>query len=111
MKNTGGRFGLPTPTLSSLYGYGQPFDGGLSSGIMLNSVSSYSAGGLSGYQSAAGTNNPFDPTCPWPLINQMIQQIAQYVDQMQRAQGFGGQAFGAARFAGYGGPMGMFRKK
>ena len=62
---------------------------------------------MTGYQSTAGTTNPYNPTCPWPLINQMIQQIAQYVDQMQRSQGVVAPAGGANAFAygPYGGGM------
>ena len=63
------------------------------------------------------TTNPFNPTCPWVLINGMIQQIVQYVNQMQSAQGGGptatnlvrNSAFAASPFA-RGPAVGRMRK-
>ena len=68
---------------------------------------------MTGYQTAAGTTNPYNPTCPWPLINGMIAQIQQYVNQLQTAQtgspnalAFAGGYSGTPFAAGRGGPFG-----
>ena len=73
--------------VQSLYGYGRTSTlGGLWGSRGLGGYgNTYSAGRLSGFQATARTNNPFNPTCPWPLINGMIQQKAGYVQQMQSA--------------------------
>ena len=39
-----------------------------------------------GYQATAGGQNPYAPVCPWPLFENMLQQITQYVSQMRAAQ-------------------------
>ena len=83
-------------------------------------MTSYAGGSaFSGRQATSPTvpTNPFNPTCPWGLINQMIQQIAQYVSQLQQSQGAIGpntaQGFGLTNYAtspfgaGRGGPYGF----
>ena len=98
--------------VSTLYGYGY------NNGQLPVQYGTYGGGGLSynsnvGFQSPA-TNNPFNPTCPWPLINQMIGLIQDYVSQMQAAQGGPGASvfpFGSQLNTGFRGRMGPYRRK
>ena len=114
--------------VQTLYRYGQPLPDYPWAGYgaqNLNPTFGY-AGYASGRQTTTPTtpNNPFNPACPWGLINGMIQQIAQYVNQMQSsspvtnvvtpsAQGFAGYAGGPfmAGGRGMGMPMRPFGKK
>ena len=75
------------------------------------------AGANVGYQvTSTGTPavNPYNPTCPWRLFNQMIYQSQTYVRQMQSAQGSGNvpiNSFGYVPYAIGRSPIpgGMFR--
>ena len=109
--------------MQTLYGYGgtNPYDiygyGQFGAGPFNTPFSAGGMGGMAGYQAATGTTNPYNPTCPWGLINQMIQQIAEYVSQLQQSQGAIGpntaQGFGLTNYAtspftaGRGGPFGF----
>ena len=70
---------------------------------------------FSAFQATTAGINPYNPVCPWPLINQMIEQIATYVNQMQTAQAGGTTAnafgtygtFGTSPLAARAGMMGM----
>ena len=99
--------------VQTLYGYGQPLPDYSWAGYgaqNFNPAFGY-AGYASGRQTTTPTtpNNPFNPACPWNLINGMIQQIAQYVDQMQRSSPVTNTVTpNAQAFAGNtGGPFGM----
>ena len=82
--------------VSTLYGYGQDYSA--LSGAALYGGSSYGQSfsplsAAQGFQrtspipgSVYNANNPYNPTCPWPLINGMIAQIQTYVNQLQSAQ-------------------------
>ena len=76
--------------VSTLYGYGQDYSayggaGGLYAGSSYGQrYSPMSA--AQGFQTTPLTGNPYNPTCPWPLINGMIAQIQTYVNQLQSAQ-------------------------
>lgn len=71
--------------VSTLFGYGQDYSA--LSGAALYGGSSYSPmSAAQGFQTTPLRGNPYNPTCPWPLINGMIAQIQTYVNQLQSAQ-------------------------
>ena len=104
--------------VSTLYGYGTDYSSlyqGVPAGNPYGAgafAQGYSALSGRGYQTSPVTGNPFNPVCPWPLINGMISQIQTYVNQLQSAQTGTMSANNPYAFAGVspltgrGGPLG-----
>lgn len=104
--------------LSTLYEYGS--DPRIPDALCYGgSCGTYSdaASPLSGFQATGAGFNPYNPVCPWPLINEMLSQIQQYINQMQAAQGGGGGLGMAGGFGTFARapwtrrPMAIFKRK